>query len=718
MATAKKFVCTNCKTQTARWAGQCSSCDEWGTLEESTGSPIPSSAGVKTKATARKPTHAAKNISAIGEESFERNQTHINEFDRVLGGGIVPGGVMLLAGEPGVGKALALDTLLKTPTGWTTMGAVRVGDTLLDEYSRPTKVVATTEIMSTRPCYDVVFSNGQKITADAEHQWKVLINNTTRVVTTIALVRYLEADATIEVISAPGVEQYDSQKFEFETDRTASQILKDILSSYANERYTNEALSQSLDDRRTFFGVLLGYFASTRQALHAGVFSFGMPLFLKPFLSTLSASIGLLPYYRRNGIESDDIFVSIHLDSLFVKGKHSPRSISVERVTPVASVLVRCVQVDNSTKTYLAGELLVVTHNSTLLLEVANKVAEQGKTVLITSGEESEKQIAMRAKRIGATSENLYVAAESTLEAVLGQIEDVVPDLLIVDSIQTIASEGLEGRAGERAQVTEVSTILTRWAKSNNIPLILVGHVTKEGTIAGPRTIEHLVDVVMHFEGDKDSSLRMLRGIKNRFGASDEVGCFEHADNGILEVSDPSGILLGSRTENISGVVASMVIEGQRALPIEIQSLVHASHIPVPRKATSGLDNARTIMLQAALEKHGRIRISDKDVYVSTVAGIRTKEPGVDLACMMAIASAALDIALPPNLLALGEVSLSGEIRKVPNMKKRVDEAKRLGFKRLFIPANALTPQQIPSGLIVVTVATVQELVQKLQAFN
>lgn len=717
MVSAKNFVCTNCKNSTPRFAGQCPSCEEWGTLVESKGSPIPSSAGVKTKAAAIKPARSARNIRDIGDESFERYKTNINEFDRVLGGGLVPGGVILLAGEPGVGKALALDTLLKTPTGWTTMREVKVGDTLLDERSRPTQVLAVTQTMHSRPCFDVTFSNDQKIVADAEHQWKVVIDNTTRVVNTAALLEMIK-HSTIEVMSAPAVERYMEPEYDF-VGRDMKEILVDLLEYPDDDQFSNEVLSMSRQDRKKFAGVFINYFRDRKNAdnLTPGVFLFSIPSALKHFFSVLSASLGLLPYYKRSRDDSD-VLVTIHIDSFFFKDKASSRSIQVTRVTPVASVPVRCVQVDNLSKTYLAGALMIPTHNSTLLLEVANKVAEQGKPVLITSGEESEAQIAMRAKRIGATSEYLYVASESTLEAVLGQIEEVSPGLLVVDSIQTIASENLEGRAGERAQVTEVSTILTRWAKANNVPLILVGHVTKEGTIAGPRTIEHLVDVVMQFEGDKDSSLRMLRGVKNRFGASDEVGCFEHADTGILEVTDPSGILLGQRQENISGVVASMVIEGQRALPIEIQSLVHASHIPVPRRATSGLDGPRTIMLQAALEKHGRVRISDKDVYVSTVAGIRTKEPGVDLACMIAIASAALDIALPPNLLAIGEVSLSGEIRKVPNMKKRVDEANRLGFKRVFVPANALTANQIPAGLTVITVSNVQELIQKINAFS
>lgn len=326
------------------------------------------------------------------------------------------------------------------------------------------------------------------------------------------------------------------------------------------------------------------------------------------------------------------------------------------------------------------------TGKSTLTNDIAHRVGEQGFTSLIISSEESQQQIALRTQRIGATSDNLFIASEVELSKVLGHIEEVNPDFLVIDSLQTMASGEIDARTGSPSQVTEVATVLTRIAKERKMPMILICQVTKDGNIAGPKVVEHLVDIVVHFEGDRDSSLRMLRGVKNRYGAADEVGCFEHTETGIVEVPDPSGLLLGRREEAVPGVATAIIIQGRRPLPIEIQALVAGSQLPVPRRAVSGLDSPQTVMVQAIAERHGQVRLADKDIYVSTIGGIRTKEPSIALATALALASSALDFSIPLDVVIIGEVTLSGEVRNVPGVERRLKEAVRLGFTRAIVP--------------------------------
>ena len=319
---------------------------------------------------------------------------------------------------------------------------------------------------------------------------------------------------------------------------------------------------------------------------------------------------------------------------------------------------------------------------STLLLEVAANTAKSGKRVLYVSGEESVGQIRLRAERTGAMSDNLFIASETDLSTVLGQIDAVKPELLVVDSVQTIAAAEIDGAAGMPSQIREVAANLIRVAKERALPIILVGHVTKDGNIAGPRALEHLVDVVCHFEGDRQTSLRFVRSMKNRFGPTDEVGCFEMTGEGINEVPDPSGMFLSRGDAPVSGTCVTVTVEGKRPLIAEVQALVVKSSSPQPRRVTNGVDSARVAMLLAVLERRAGLRLSDMDVYVSTVGGVKLTEPASDLAIALAIASAVQDKPIAHNLVAFGEISLAGEIRKVSNGKVRASEANRLGFVR------------------------------------
>ena len=336
---------------------------------------------------------------------------------------------------------------------------------------------------------------------------------------------------------------------------------------------------------------------------------------------------------------------------------------------------------------------------STLLLEVAARLAKGGKRVLYVSAEESASQVKLRATRTGALSENLFLATETDLSSVLGQIAQVEPELIVVDSVQTVSSLDLDGVAGMPAQVREVASNLIRVAKESSTPLVLVGHVTKDGSIAGPRTLEHLVDVVCHFEGDRQTSLRFIRTLKNRFGPTDEVGCFEMSGEGIIEVPDPSALFVSEQQTNVSGTCITITVEGRRALRAEIQALVVKSGSPQPRRVTNGVDSARVAMLLAVLERRAGLSLSDRDVYVSTVGGMKITEPAADLAIAIAIASAVKDKPAAQSLAAFGEISLSGEIRGVTNPGLRQSEAKRLGHKKVIDSSSSQLAVAIAAAL-------------------
>lgn len=330
---------------------------------------------------------------------------------------------------------------------------------------------------------------------------------------------------------------------------------------------------------------------------------------------------------------------------------------------------------------------------STLTLSVAHSYAEKGKSVLYVSGEESVEQITLRARRIGADSENLYLADETDLSVILGQIDDVQPDLVVVDSIQTMASPDVDGRAGGIAQVQEVTAILTRVAKSRHIPMIIIGQVTKDGNLAGPRTLEHAVDQTISLEGDKQTALRILRTGKNRFGSTDAVSVLEQTEKGLVEVEDPSALFRTGRAEPVPGTCVTVTLEGRRALLAEVQALVAPTAAPNPRRGVSGLDSARIAMLIAVTERHGRLRMYDKDTYLATVAGMRITEPSADLGICLAIASAALELPLPLDVIAFGEVALSGDVRPVSAADLRLAEAARMGYKRALVPAGTIVPK-------------------------
>jgi len=334
----------------------------------------------------------------------------------------------------------------------------------------------------------------------------------------------------------------------------------------------------------------------------------------------------------------------------------------------------------------LAGEPGV--GKSTLLLEAGALVAASGPVLYIT-GEESAAQVRLRADRTGAVHENLYLAAETDLDAIITHVSTVQPRLLIIDSVQTIAAGDVDGVPGGVTQVREVAAALTSVAKDKAMSTILVGHVTKDGSVAGPRTLEHLVDVVLHFEGDRHSRLRMVRAVKNRYGPTDEVGCFDLGEYGLIGLADPSGLFLSRHREPVPGTCVTVTLEGRRPLLAEVQALVGHSVLEVPRRVTSGLDASRIGMVLAVLQRRADVKVGKSDVYAATVGGVRLTEPSVDLAVALAIASSVANLSLPQGVIAVGEVGLAGEVRNVAGVPRRIAEAERMGFRQAIVPAGS-----------------------------
>lgn len=323
---------------------------------------------------------------------------------------------------------------------------------------------------------------------------------------------------------------------------------------------------------------------------------------------------------------------------------------------------------------------------STLLMQTGDKVAGQGLKVLYVTGEESARQIKIRAERLEMESDNMYILAETNIDHILKNINELEPDLLILDSIQTIYNPDITSAPGSVSQVKEITSTIMRTTKSTNMSTFIVGHVTKQGSIAGPRVLEHMVDTVLYFEGDTQHSYRILRAVKNRYGSTNEVGVFEMRDSGLEEIINPSSFFLESRTENSYGSVITASMEGTRPLLLEIQALISYSSFGNPRRVTTGVDNSRAAMLMAVLEKKAGMQLQNTDAYINVIGGMQVKETAVDLPILCAIASSFREVKIDSNTLIIGEVGLSGEIRGVKDIDKRIGEANKMGFKRAVVP--------------------------------
>ena len=363
----------------------------------------------------------------------------------------------------------------------------------------------------------------------------------------------------------------------------------------------------------------------------------------------------------------------------------------------------------------VAGSLVLVggapgIGKSTLLLQICNSLCV-GRKVLYISGEESEKQLKMRAQRIGTQPEELYILSETRLSDILEAIDSLQPDILIVDSVQTLYREENESAPGSVSQVKDCTMALMQLSKSEGITVFVVGHINKDGAIAGPKVLEHMVDCVLYFEGDQNSAYRLLRAAKNRFGSTNEIGVFEMVDTGLVEVPNPSKMLLEGRPEGASGTCVACVMEGTRPVLAEVQALVSKTTFNVPRRTADGFDFNRAALLLAVAEKRCGMKLSAFDAYINVIGGLRLDEPGADLPVVLAIASSYRDAVIPSDVVAIGEVGLTGEIRSVSNMNQRLGEVARLGFKTCIIPRNGSSKLEIPEGLTVYRVRNLQEAI-------
>jgi DNA repair protein RadA/Sms len=336
---------------------------------------------------------------------------------------------------------------------------------------------------------------------------------------------------------------------------------------------------------------------------------------------------------------------------------------------------------------------------STLLLQASARLARDSGPVLYVSGEESASQIKMRADRLGLQEPGLYVVSEVALDQIVYHIEQLEPEMVVVDSIQSISSEELDSAAGSVSQVKACASALLRLAKAKGIPTFLVGHVTKAGAIAGPRVLEHIVDVVLYLEGDRFHTYRLLRGVKNRFGSTHEVGVFEMTEQGMVAVTNPSEAFLAERLPEAAGSAIAVTMEGTRPLLVEIQALASTTSFGLPRRTANGVDVNRLLLLVAVLSKRVGLRLFDQDVFVNVVGGLRISEPAADLGLALAIASSVHDTPLPGDLAAVGEVGLSGELRMVGHLTRRLNEAAKLGFGRCIIPSTHRRLEGMPSGM-------------------
>ncbi len=365
----------------------------------------------------------------------------------------------------------------------------------------------------------------------------------------------------------------------------------------------------------------------------------------------------------------------------------------------------------------VSGSLVLISGDpgigkSTLLLQVSALIARDRGRVVYISGEETQHQIKLRAQRLEISGEKLYLLAETDLEAILGQIEQLHPNLVVIDSIQTVYLPEVGATPGSIAQVRECTLRLMHWAKLNAVPVFIAGHVTKDGAIAGPRVLEHIVDAVLYFEGEQFSAYRLLRCVKNRFGSTNEVGVFEMREKGLVEVDNPSQVFLSQRWGEAVGSSVVSTLEGSRPLLVEIQALTTPTSFGLPRRTANGVDFNRLLLVTAVLTKRVGLKLGNQDIMVNVTGGLRIGEPAADLGIALSIASSFRDMGVDPQLVAVGEVGLSGELRAVSQLDRRVAEAARLGFKRCLVPKTSAKVSPTPRGIELVPVTTLREAVR------
>lgn len=609
----KEYYCTSCETVLGRKTLSCPKCKNVGTIiEKAQDSEIVSRAGLKSSGSIT-PHKKAKTFKELKATTTERFPTGIRELDRVLGGGFVESEVILFAGTPGAGKALASNTLIPmADESFKPLREVIVGDFLVDMDGLITKVLKKF-YPTVNKAYRLFFSNGGMVEACEDHLWSL----------------------------------YDVSLFKDEG--------RQLVTVDTNEISLN--------------GVMFG------EELRWAV----------PIVNENLEDGG---FYRSGELNYITSIVEI----------------------PVANDY-QCIMVDSPTKTFLCTQDLIPTHNSTLSLSIADAFARSGRKVLYSSGEESEGQISLRAQRMKVDDDNILITNETSLETILGHIEAESPDLLILDSLQTIASTEISGSIGSVQQSKEAAHALTRLAKDKGIMMLLVSQVVKSGetVIAGSNQISHIVDCVITLESDHDSPLKLLRASKNRFGDTGEIGLFLHTDFGLMEVENPMSFLGEDGVKKI-GASRGVLREGERFIPFEVESLVSRSFLTNPRRQFSGVQFNRTQIICAALDKYLRMGLYEKDIYISTLSGLKVDEPLADLAIAASVISTEDNILSNNETVFLGEITLTGYIRSGVHMGRMIKEAVTLGFQNIVVPKNANIDKKVAKNANIVRVEELKDL--------
>lgn len=626
--TRTKYVCSKCGWQGARMMGRCPNCGEFGTID-----PMVEEvrkAGKKNKRAVIGSNRATpQKLSEVDMTEQERLYVPMQEFARVLGGGLVPGSISLIGGEPGIGKCLTGDT--------------RIFDPVTGEYRPITEYAEGHHVLSVD---DKLCLSTDKVIAFHERGVNPIVEVTTR------LGNRLRCTPEHPVLTEQGWKPIGSLDVGSRLAAPRSLPLK--------EKNKEEVAT----------------------------------LPLQQLASTVPTGKAFYEHSQISALAYDDVYWD-----------------EIVSIEPAGEEAVYDLTIENNPN-FVANGLIV--HNSTIILEIAALIANEHGNVLYVSGEESARQIKMRAERLSIQADSLYLLTETNLGNIFEHVYELDPVLLIIDSIQTTYTDDLDSSPGLVSQVRECASRLQGLAKSNGVTTFLIGHVTKEGTIAGPRVLEHIVDTVMYLEGDPFQAFRLLRSVKNRFGATNEVGVFEMAGRGMIEVTNPSEAFLAERVINASGSAIAVTMEGTRPLLVEIQALTNPTAFGNPRRTSNGVDYNRLLLLSAVLSKRVGLRLFEQDIFVNVIGGLKIDEPASDLATAIAMASSYYDAPVPADTAFIGEIGLSGELRTVNQLPMRLNEAAKIGFRKVVIPKMRRKLEDIPPELELIQVRNVAEALSRI----
>ena len=735
-----RFVCRQCGYESPKWLGKCPSCDEWGTLEETVTAATPKSLGARTSLPTSFVGHSKpQRLSDVPSPSEEgRILSGMGEFDRVLGGGIVRGALTLIGGDPGVGKCLAGSERVLDPATGAYLPLLEWAERLrpvltLNETThrlRPASV-SMFHAQGAREIVEVTTRLGRTLRCTPNHPvltpegWMPVggLMPGTHVASPRALPFFGSQfiDDTIVERIACGLQDGSGQH------HAVPQVIFGLPRSQV-AYFLGVLFSSNGQISPTDFGISAASYSTHSRRLAQDV----QHLLLRfGFISKLQIkeSTGNRPPHAAYELLAMGLQDAQHLlkescikdraEAEMIRGRASAPCqclISgdiywdeISCVVPAGMEAVFDISVPEGAN-FVANDLIV--HNSTLLTQVAGQIAMQGGKTLYVSGEESATQIKLRAERLGITGGDLLLHNETDVTLIAATIQAERPLFVIIDSIQTMHHPEIESSAGSVSQVRAATQRLAQVAKGEGIPIFLVGHVTKDGALAGPRVLEHMVDTVLTFEGDRHYTYRILRAVKNRFGSTDELGLFEMHEEGLVEVPNPSEMLLAERTHNSAGSAVLATVEGTRPLLIEVQALVAPSYLSNPRRTVSGVDVNRVNLILAVLEKRVGISLANQDVFVNLAGGVRVEEPAADLAVAVAAASNFQERPVDSTTIFAGEVGLGGEVRAVGHMDLRLREAARMGFRQAIICARNAAGLRRTPDIKVIGVDTVRQALE------